>query len=207
MIPANKKATLKYLISFLVAVMLTGCSVLTGSDATRFYSLSALATEDQQQRFRQPDQLRLGIGPIKLPRLLKHPQIITRKNRHEINMAEGHQWGGSLKEDITQVVADNLAYLLDTRQVEHFPWKRRFKPDYQVRIKIQRFDGELGGAAVLEARWWLRVGNAGNDKRAERFLRSERVMGNDYASYVATLSRLLQLLASDIAASISTEES
>jgi len=193
--------TLTMMSLLLTIVVLTGCSSITSGGDTRFYSLSALA-EVKQQSARQ---LRLGIGPVKLPRLLKHPQIITRKNRHEIKMAEEHQWGGSLKEDVTQVVADNLAQLLGTKQVEHFPWKQRFKPDYQVRIKIQQLDGELGGKAVLKARWWLRVANAGNDKLAEHSQYSVRVKGSDYASYAAALSELLRQLSAEIAGHIRAE--
>lgn len=180
--------------SLLMVVVLTGCSSITGGDTTRFYALSALA----EAKPLSTQQLRLGIGPVKLPRLLKHPQIITRKNQHEIKMAEEHQWGGSLKEDVTQVVADNLANLLGTKQVEHFPWKQHFKPDYQVRIKIQQLDGELGGKAILKARWWLRVANAGKDKLAEHSQYSVMVKGSGYASYAASLSELLRQLSVEI---------
>jgi uncharacterized lipoprotein YmbA len=186
------------LLMVALTTMLTGCSSVTGGDTTRFYALSALA----EAKPLSTQQLRLGIGPVKLPRLLKHPQIITRKNQHEIKMAEEHQWGGSLKEDVTQVVADNLANLLGTKQVEHFPWKRHFKPDYQVRIKIQQLDGELGGKSVLKARWWLRVANAGNDKLAEHSQYSVTVKGSDYASYAASLSELLRQLSVEIAGRI-----
>ena len=194
----NQYKTLTMVASLLMAMLLTGCSSITGGDTTRFYSLSALA--DAKPLSTQ--QLRLGIGPVKLPRLLKHPQIITRKNQHEIKMAEEHQWGGSLKEDVTQVVADNLAHLLGTKQVEHFPWKQHFKPDYQVRIKIQQLDGERGGKAVLKARWWLRVANAGKDKLAEHSQYSVAVKGSDYASYAAALSELLRQLSVEIAGRI-----
>lgn len=181
--------------------MLTGCSLISADDSTRFYSLSVLAEEKQQST----PQLRLGIGPVKLPRLLKHPQIITRKNQNEINMAEQHQWGGSLKEDVTQVVADNLASLLGTKQVELFPWKQRFKPDYQVRIKILQLDGQLGKQAVLKARWWLRVANAGNDKLAEHTQYMTDINSSDYASYAAALSQLLLQLSEEIATRIRAE--
>ncbi len=186
----------KIAFSLLLLSTLTGCSSGIVSDkSTHFYSLSAIAPSTKLAT----KQLHLGVGPIKLPRLLKRPQIITRKNQHEIDMSEQHQWGGSLKEDITQTVADNLGNLLGTEQVEHFPWKRHFKADYQVRIHIEKMDGELDGKAHLKARWWLRVGNAGTDKLAEYSSYNVEVKDKDYASYAAALSQLLYQLSQEIA--------
>ena len=188
----------KIIFTLFALTFLAGCSGVVSDKSTHFYSLSVKAPS---KALASP-QLRLGIGPIKLPRLLKHPQIITRKNQHEIHMAEQHQWGGSLKEDVTQTVANNLGNLLGTEQVEHFPWKQRFKADYQVRIHIEKMDGGLGGKAHLKARWWLRVGNAATDKLAEHSNYSVDVKGKDYASYAAALSELLYQLSQEIAGHI-----
>lgn len=185
--------------------LLTGCSPFADSEETRFYALSALAASPQPS-VSNARQLRLGIGPVRLPRLLKHPQMITRKTPYEINLSETHQWGGSLKEDVTHVIADNIARLLATKKIEQFPWKQRFKPDYQIRIKIQQLDGALGGTATLKARWWLRVANAGTDQLAEHSHYTVTVDGNDYASYVAALSQLLEKLSVEIAQHIQAEQ-
>ena len=186
----------KITLTLLLPITLAGCSSgIVSDNSTHFYSLSSIAPSTKLAT----QQLRLGVGPIKLPRLLKRPQIITRKNQHQINISEKHQWGGSLKEDITQTVANNLGNLLGTEQVEHFPWKRHFKADYQIRIHIEKMDGELGGKAHLKARWWLRVGNAGTDKLAEYAKYTIEIKGNDYAAYAAALSLLLYQLSQEIA--------
>lgn len=181
-------------------VSLSACSGITGDSGegiggTHFYSLSALPPASVQRA-----SLRIGVGPIEIPRLLNRPQIVTRKNDIEINMSERHQWGGSYKEELTQVLSDNLAALLKTEQIEQYPWKFSFKPDYQVRINFERFDGQPGNNIILKARWRLLKHN--KEILVKRALINTPVAGNSYAAYVKAQSQALIALSRQIAAHI-----
>ncbi len=178
----------------------SACSSLTGSSdaglgGTRFYSLSALPPTTAK-----PGALRIGIGPVEIPRLLNRPQIISRKNQSEINMAEFHQWGGSYKEELIQALSDNLSSLLKTENIEQYPWKFSFKPQYQVRINIERFDGQLGKNIVLKARWRLLKNN--REILVKRAVINTPVSGNSYNAYVSAQSKALITLSRQIAAKI-----
>ncbi len=179
---------------------LTACTTLKeeGADAvvsnlggTRFYSLSSLPPNPASH-----SSLRLGIGPLKIPRLLNRPQIVSRKNSNEINMAELHQWGGSYEEELLQVMTDNLSTLLETNHIEQYPWKLSFKPNYQIRINIERFDGELGKNIVLKARWRLLRHN--KELLVKQTLINMPTHTKTYGDYVKAQSKALQLFSQQI---------
>ena len=188
-------------ILLLIALLTTACtslreegqtSVVSNLGGTHFYSLSSLPPASNPQ-----SKMRIGVGPVQIPRLLTRPQIISRKNSNEINMAELHQWGGSLREEITQVTTDNLSALLKTDHIEQYPWKFAFKPHYQVRINIERLDGKIGKNVTLKARWRLLKNN--KELLSKRALINTPVHGKRYGDYVKAQSKALEIFSRQIA--------
>ena len=49
--------------------------------------------------------------------------------------------------------------MIPTNAVAIFPWRTPWTVEYRVTVEIFRFDGPLGGPAVLNARWRLLDGN------------------------------------------------
>lgn len=181
---------MKYLLLIMFFITLAGCSAET--KGTRFYSLTALAEPATQT----VSNLKIGIGPVYIPRTLKRPQIVTRKNQTELALAEEHQWVGSLREDIIQVLGENMSAQLGTNQVEAFPWKQSFRPDYQIRVHIEQLDGELGKDVTLKARW--RLIRQGQVQKAEFSQFTVPVKGQDYNAYVQAQSEALYRLSEEI---------
>ena len=180
-------------ISVAAGLLLSACSSGGGGlGGTRFYSLQSTGLSLLEKPDKMNSQLKVGVGPIRLTRLLRRPQIITRKSGTEIAMAERHQWGGLLKEDLSQTLADNFSNLLGTENIEQYPWKLSFKPNYNVRVDIDQLDGDLGGTVTLKAQWRLSKG------RKEIVVRNttlqQKVRGNDYNAYVTAQSEVLYQL-------------
>lgn len=191
-------------LSISLGITLSACSSLGDSSdsnlgGTHFYSLSSLAPGSSSN-----NQLRIGVGPLEIPRLISRPQIVSRKTNNEIIMAEKHQWGGSLKEDLLQVISDNLSTLLSTENIEQYPWKFAFKPQYQVRINIERFDGQLGKKVVLQARWRLISHN--KELLVKRTVITTPVSGKSYNAYVKAQSQALKTFSQKIAAAIKRKQ-
>lgn len=187
------------IFSLILLVALNACSSIgSGSDSTRFYSLSALSENSKSTT----SSLKLGLGPVRISHHLKRPQIVTRINQNELHVDEDHQWAGSLKEDISQVLIDNLSALLGTQHIEKFPWKRHFNPDYQVRVKIEQLDGTPGGNVTLKARWWLRAQLQADDNLARKSVITVATTSTDYNGYVAALSKAIDIFSHEIASEI-----
>ena len=169
---------------------------------TRFYSLSAPLPSSSSIT----NKLSVGIGPVEIPRLLNRPQIVSRKDKTEINIAEKHQWGGSYKEELIKALTDNFSSLLKTERIEEYPWKSSFKPNYQVRIDIESFDGQVGKSVVLNARWRLVRNN--KELLVKRSVievpvaTSGSASSSSYGAYVKAQSQAISQLSQEIVANI-----
>ncbi len=181
-------------------VVLSGC---TSSPSSRFYILSSLATPGPETKPLSDERcLSLGVGPIKIPDYLDRPQIITRVAQDEFALAEFDRWAGSLKDNLTRVLADNLSVLLCTKTISLFPWVGGIPIDYRIEMEVIRMDGSLGGNVSLEA-WWIIFSG---DKRQILLTKRSNVMeatgGKDYKSLVSAQSRALEKLSREIAEAI-----
>jgi uncharacterized protein len=188
----------------LLAVLLVGLTRCTSSaDPTRFYVLGPVDAPAKPRPSADARDLRVGIRGVELPRYLERSQIVTRASANRLELAEYHQWGAPLRLAIPTILAENVARLLPSEQVQVFPWGRSFTPDAQVLVEITRLEGALNADSVLAARWRI-VGRSGTEARAGTSQLTES-SGKDYESLVAAQSRLLGALSRDIAEALRAE--
>ena len=144
----------------------------------------------------------VGVGPIELPAHLNRSQIVTRDTDYRLELSETHQWAEPLKDSVSRVIAVNLSNMLESNRVYVIPRRQKVSLDFQVSIDIARFDGVLGEAAVLGARWTL----FGEDTREPLLSRvtlvTETTDGGSYNALVAASSRALEALSLEIADAI-----
>ncbi|MEJ2475256.1 MAG: PqiC family protein, partial [Desulfobacterales bacterium] len=172
---------------------LNGC--LGRSQSPRFYTLSPL-TEDKAmaKSDTQARDTRIGIGPIKVADYLDQSKLVTRTGDNRLLKAEFDLWAGALKDNLTNVLAENIGLLLPTERIFIYPWRLSEPVDYQVILDVVRFDGDLEKEAWLVARWSI-VG--GKDKELLEVDRSsirEPVTGSGYEALVTAQSRALARL-------------
>lgn len=185
----------------LLAVMLvqSGCGT---TPPTKFFLLSPAATPPASV----PDggrALRLGVGPVELPEYLDRPQIVTRMANSELRLAEDRRWAEPLRDDFTRALSDNLSTALGTTEVHTFPWWPSQPIDYQVIVKVLRFEGDSSGNVTLVARWTVRGGPERKILFWQRSTVSVPISSpNDYDSLVAASSAALAQLSGEIAAAI-----
>jgi len=148
------------------------------------------------------DALAIGVGPIAIPAYLDRPQIVKRSSSHELELAEFHKWGEPLKANISRVLAENLSGLLSTDQIYLFPWKRSAKFNYQVLVRIMRFDTSPEGDAILNARWEIRANNEKDVLATRRSHFRNPDSGQGYQGTVSALSQNLEDLSQLIATTI-----
>jgi hypothetical protein len=185
----------------LLAVMLvqSGCGT---TPPTKFFVLSPAATLPAPA----PDGarvLRLGVGPVDLPEYLDRPQIVTRTANSELRLADDRRWAEPLRDNFTRVLSDNLSTALGTTEVHTFPWWPSQPIDYQIIVKVLRFEGDTSGNVTLVARWTIR----GGPERKILFWQQSVVSvpissPNNYDSLVAASSAALAQLSGEIAAAI-----
>ena len=184
-----------------LAGVLSGC-LGGGSPAAQFYVLDMPSTVSDPVAAQAADGVAIGLGPIVLPDTVRRPQIVTREGAHGIALAEFHRWAGDLTANMTRLMAEVLMQRLATDRVALYPWPRARQLDYQVRVDVLRFDGSLGGDAVLEGTWTLLDGDGGKELNVSGFEFTEPSRGGKYPHLVEAFSRLTVRLAEQIAGSV-----
>jgi len=191
-------------VALITALLLlqAGCSIGGASRPSEFYVLSAEPGSAISSRSAAAEQLTVGLGPITIPDIFDRPQIVTRPQPNRIDLAEFDRWGGDLNRDLGRVLAQNLMSRLNTDSILPHPWSRSDEPDFQVAVRVFRFDGELGNAARLEGVWRLMDGAEGCELTVKRFRFDETLAGKGYPEFVAAMSRAVAKLSQEIAEQI-----
>jgi uncharacterized lipoprotein YmbA len=152
----------------------------------------------------------IRVGPVTLPSYLDRRQIVTRSGQNEIDLAEFDRWGGSLDEEITRLLVISLTRQLASKGITVVPWSSVNLANapllYRIPVNLSRFDGALGETVVLNASWGVlfKKDKEENPLVIRESMITEVVGGNDYASLVAAMGKVVERLGKEIAESITT---
>lgn len=189
-------------------VLLAACG---SSPKTEFYVLNA----DQGavvQAANANTGPAVGVWSVVLPDFLERSEIVTRNSDFEINLGDFTWWAGSLDENMTRLISTELSRSLQSNRVVVSPWASFRKIDYQVTIRVERFDGVLGGETVLRGVWSLLDAAGQNELRREAFefkasaAGSSQAAGSSYRELVAAMSKLTVQLSDQVAKGILKQE-
>ena len=181
-------------------LLVLGCA---SSPSPRFYTLSSLQGGGSERRESTPDQGPfITVGPIKFSEYLDRTEIVTRSSSNKITLSDFDVWAGSLAEDFSRVLAENLSVLLSTENVIVYPRLYPGLTKYQIAMDVIRFDGTLGGDVSLIARWGIFEGKERKLVSVRKSTIIEPSGGKSYEAMVAADSRALEKLSREIAETI-----
>jgi uncharacterized protein len=169
------------------------------SAPTHFYLLQPLSGQDTQVR--TPEKYLYGIGPVEIADYLKRQQIANRIAQNEIVFSDFNSWAEPLDRCVIRVLSENLSVLLNTAHIQTYPWLPSLPVDYQVRMRIARFDGTTNEEAVLVAYWSIYGRNdamVGDHKSVI----SEKIDTGGFDGLVQAQNRALEKLSREIAAAL-----
>ena len=187
----------------LVMVLLAGCA---SSPPSKFYQLSPLQNRTAFTRDASLEKIvTIAVGPIRIPDYLDRPQIVTRAGRNELRLSEFDRWAGSLENDVTRVLVEDISILLPTERFSAVPWtpylESQVPASYRVEVLVERFDGWLGDSVLLKAQWAVFARNRSMLLKRESLIR-ERINGGSYDALVDAMSAALEKLSGDISGGI-----
>jgi hypothetical protein len=144
----------------------------------------------------------LAVGPVLLPEHLQRPQIVTRSENAQLQIAEFERWAGSLKSQIETVLVMNLSAELEDFAVTGYR-KSFTDPVYRVTIEVAELLGRLGGTLDFSASWVL-TDSTGEEKTRTLFNSQIQipVEGPDYRALVAAHQEAIETLSQQIAAAV-----
>ena len=186
----------------LVASLMMNLVACGTSPKTNLYVLNTEYIEPVNS----PSGLGIGVWKVSLPPLLNRPEIVTREGNNKVSYADFHQWAGGLDDNVTRFIAFELSQQLKTDRVSVSPWHSHKKNKYQVKVFIYRFDGELGGDAVIGGIWSLLDGEGRKELRREIFYYTAKTKGKEHEDIVVALSQLTKQLSGVIASAIEEDK-
>ena len=144
----------------------------------------------------------VGVGPVNVAPYLDRPQVVIRGMGHKLELAEFNRWVEPLTDSIPRVIIVSLSNLLETTRVYRVPRRNETIPlEFRTEIDIARFDGTLGGDALLVARWTL-YGRQETALLTKVSIIREPAGGNDFDNLIAAQNRALQRFSREIADAI-----
>jgi uncharacterized lipoprotein YmbA len=185
-------------ILMIAAALLAGAGCSTTPPPT-FYQLE----EPASTRLSGLDRgMAIGVGPIRVAPYLNRPHVVTRKTDHELDLSEFNRWAEPLKDGIGIVIEVNLSNMLETTRTYDIPRRDKTIPlDYRVAIDIPRFEGKLGGNALLVARWTL-FSREEKPLLTKVSIIEEPTGGEGYERLISAQNRTLQRLSREIVEAI-----
>jgi uncharacterized lipoprotein YmbA len=175
------------------SLLITGC----GGSSQQYFRLSA------ENAATLPDEssISLGIGPVSLPPYIDRSELVFQSGPNEFQIPPNVSWAGSLRDNITAVLASDLQTALGAREVLTYPWPGGRAPARHVALVVRQFHGISGSGAILDVSW--RIENADSliiSQNSRVF--HEPINGDGYGAVVAAESRLLAQCAAAIARSL-----
>ena len=186
-------------------LVLAGCLNLGEGQApsSSFYQLNPIAVSSGEGQAEEGEQdLAIAIGPVNFPDYLNRPQMVIRRSQNELELEEFHRWAGPLKDNFSSVLGENLSILLSSNRIAVFPWSRFVATDYQVAVRVVRFDGKPGDSASLVARWSILAKKAKEVLFVKSSTFIEPTGKSGYKALVEAQSRTVEALSREIAAAI-----
>ena len=184
-------------------IAMAGCA---GSKPARFYTLTPLDSPGEfPGNVGVEQRIAVSVGPVTIPDYLHRPQIVSRSGPRELELSEFERWAGSLEEDVSRVLAENLSVLLAPDDVTVLRWggdAYPFPAKYRVTVEVLRFDGTIGESIHLAARWSVSREEEKNVLSLGESNVREPVGGQEYDALVGAMSNALATLSREIAAAI-----
>ena len=168
-------------------VLLVGCS--SSADTVRYYLIEPVSVADATNG----GDTSIEIVDLEIPQYLERLQIASRRPDSQLVFASTHQWGESLRKNLTRALARNLTNLLGTAAIGTPVNRLSSLPDYRLTVYIERFERGADGYVHLLVRWQLihretseTITNSSNEYISER-----RIDSPDFAGTVFAMSELL----------------
>ncbi|HEY8942504.1 MAG TPA: PqiC family protein [Cellvibrio sp.] len=137
---------LNKIVLLLMISVLCACK---NSPPREYFALSATEA-DFKITAQTPVNHIIGIGPVTIPEYLQHNKIAFWKTPQQLILLDNNYWAEPLERGITRVLALELQAAHPDWRVLQFPWPNNQRPQYSLKIDVQRFDA-FADYAIIEA--------------------------------------------------------
>ena len=183
--------------AFAPVLLAAGLACLRSSPPVVFHTLEPIPAAAADPAPAGP-ALAVEVLPVRLPELLRRPQLVEARGPGRLGLLEDHRWGNPLDQDMRRVLVADLALLLRSEAVVPSPYGDRVGAAYRVEVTVESCQAQPGAGLALRASWMLTRPGV---ERAVAWRRSEfRVpLGPGPDALAAAHSAVLAALARELA--------
>jgi uncharacterized lipoprotein YmbA len=166
---------------------------------TSFYVLG----QPQKTRSAHGGGTVIFVRRVEVPGYLAKTSLVTMKGGIEVQYSATARWAEPLDQGISRAVAGALSQNSGLRAYSFSPEAPPPSHDYDVRIRVERFEGDDNGEVTLQARWEVTTTDSSEAIATRKvFLRRSGWRPGDYAGLVRFLSQEISEMSRQIARSI-----
>ena len=183
------------LAAILLMLFASACSIGGKSNPSHFYVLDSQIENINNKKL---SDLRMGVGPITIPGYIDRPQIVTKTESAELQLAEFDRWAEPMEEMFTRTLAQNINAISGSHLIHSYPWPSNIEFDYRISAKVIKFENNANGGALLTVHWQL-INT--NDQTILKDVHSEfsaSAKDTSYSARVAALNDTLAQFAKEI---------
>jgi len=183
-----------------ILLMLAGCT----APATQYYVLSTVVPTQQIKPIhaKTHDIYQISIRELRIPRYLDRPRMVSRDTENHLRIAEIHQWGGRLRDDISRTLSDDLAERLPAATILTAPFPATMQSKESLFIDVRQFELLPDGYMHLKVRWHIQQAGVAVQNYSDHFMSVHKIGERDYAAMAASMSTLLAQLAEKMATAL-----
>jgi uncharacterized protein len=189
-----------YFRTFAVALAIAlflGCAAK--EPLTSFYVLG----QPQKTRSVRGGATAVFVNRVEVPAYLAKTSLVTMRGGIEVQYSVTARWAEPLDQGISRAIADALNQNSGLRAYSFSPSAPPPPHDYDVRVRIERFEGSDNGEVTLQARWEVTTTDSSEAISSRKVvLRRSGWQPGDHASLVRFLSQEISEMSRQIARSI-----
>ncbi len=140
------------LAAILLMLFASACSIGGKSKPSHFYMLDSHV---ENMGTKKLSDLRMGVGPITIPGYIDRPQIVTKTESAELQLAEFDRWAEPMEGMFTRTLAANIRSLTGSPRIHSYPWSSTLEFTYRINAKVIKFENNANGDALLVVHWQL----------------------------------------------------
>jgi uncharacterized lipoprotein YmbA len=176
-----------------------GLGCMHPSQPVVFHTLQPLPGQGAPAR---PGAIALEVLPVRLPELLRRPQMVVAQGPSAVRLLESDRWGNPLDQDMQRVLVADLTQLLGGDGVVASPYGERVAALYRLEVEVQSCDPRGGAGLTLQATWMVTRPGIPEALLVRRARILEPVDGPDPEALAQAHSRILATLSREIAAEL-----
>ena len=145
--------TFSYTLSAIPLLLFaSSCSIGGKSSPSYFYVLDPKTEIDHKEHL---NDIRMGVGPIVIPGYIDRPQIVTKTESAELQLAEFNRWAEPMDAMFMRTLVENIKAITSSHLIHSYPWSPNLEFDYRIHAKVIKFENNANGDALLAVHWQL----------------------------------------------------